>query len=1653
MTSYVSPVPLFLSLAERAILRAIGVPANLAGALPALATARHCLVQATQTSPHKVWDEWLTVSGLLQTKLREVAAQHPKVSLPAAGARTTADQFARLHRPPSPEAGHSHLASLLAHSIVGACGIASEVSISFIEGACTLSHIQAGQTRAHQSWKKLSENNLLNRKLLQEIAEDLTLANPAGTFAAAAARALELILVAPSFIEQQKNHPVEEAEDREIPRPGTAGNTSESSGGLNKNDTPANEEVLAPIDNIPTVAGRMVLADASPQSHKFGLDSRDSLPLEEFARITRLCAAELGTSGAQGVFAVLALVSAVTGATDAFALNLPFAPTTSIWIQQDCTSWCWDFNEYKYSPAMSNARPLQPVIVPLPQSLAHCLQKLRIQFPAAANLGELLAQRLGKDVPLEEFRIWLRSKEPSPHPAYRARFARSISIAWLQITGSDMGAAMGSCSFAASAPAALYYFGPRDTLQYERATQVFKKLGLGPPAAQALTGERVGCQKVLDAPALTEGWRQLAQDIDTYRLKLQGSNVADLPICNGLMVLVTSAFVVMTASRGSNLERLTFMSLYSHAEVIVVNDKDEGGRRTGRLLPRTDSVGYLLDICAWIHKQLAPSAIHAGHEPVAVQWQSAASDALVSTPVTTTQVAETLKKYFGNVDVNFARSAWVTNLDEAGCDRWLIRALTGHARDTTRTSSPAFDIPPLQFARKLRIEMERVGQIMFGSACVKTQPCCPTLQMQFPVLKQTDTAPRFMVEDTRTLLDDLEDKTLMGWRFVHRFRAAFVQGDIDSSAAVLAVLSLKVMDLLPTAQLCLDVVTDPQKFLRSYGSQPGVLWSRAHFTHPTWLPIDATTKRLLDLVAQDPPTSQSNLARLVNRKLADIEPGWPHEATTTGCFELDRAVRQFVRIEFPPSLAALMREDVPAPTLSHLSLQRLSGGDVSPVAAVGVPSPSLRQVHAPRSTTAGNLAWLRRKVAGFTSTDRKLGEARKRAVDLRTLIQEEFQPSTSYAAWIAAWVLDELNASAQQKPGALAITSLYTYLSVLASGLGTGDENIGDPMDWGDEEWLAWFDRLKKTTTSQDERLAEHVRSAVARLVRNLYKRGHFVSWEVRRHLIPDESPGKSGSASSTLILDSDFSTVERLAHKWLENEPLDLLIFQSRLLVHRRVPSRTGEVSSLRLNLLTQEGRLVFERAGFLLHKNDYAIRTVLLSAEVAEQLRSLRDALERSYLGKPQFLLRGIGDPAGSARDVRLLTMFSNALKLATGDVAAKPHSIRARTMQDMTWPDWIARVTEMMTLGISPAACAGWVSQLQTDPIRLVQACTVAGHSGLRAALGNYLAAWPLIMRLHVQALRVAIPPASGLVERLGVKKNTFAKAKSRTDTVTFCGWSWLHTTLRKANEELEPQSDRKALAAVAPHPQQRSTDQTTPQHAQLEKGICSHEPSETKRVRTEIAPPATPSSYLYSMAYLTARVLEIPKEQAMEFARIGLRDAGILDAILPADQEAQTLVRRARGGPGDRGRVGNQRLLMGQYPDLIDCGWQLLHLAHSITYGKALLACMTGAQTGIVMRQFDLSKLWTELAKDCPPSLSVQVRRAPRYLSRAELEQLQALAPILIFRPDREIGIQPVVSMGLRGRENRVVGSRATSVLRCALLARIAINESQGAIRGD
>jgi hypothetical protein len=314
--------------------------------------------------------------------------------------------------------------------------------------------------RRAEIWDELLDTDLLKLDVVKKIKESAA-AGPATEFLTAVIALLTTAPISPSLVVDGpvRVHPDDASSGSRIPQPQGAAEAQV------EDDADGSSDQTQKRDLEPDVRSRLQRADWSSPAEKLGLSDRDHLLTADLAQVTQNLATSVrhGTRRDQG-FAVFAIVQLVTGCTDEIAEKLEFSPRRSIWLDLDMRSWAWDFTVYRdaLGPPNGSIREPEPIYIPWPALIDPLIQTGAAKTPAPQNLADLICRITGEaSLDLNEFRRFLIRCGNASHPAYRGRFARSLFNAYLDVTGSDMTAALATCSFAGTAPSALAYYGPR----------------------------------------------------------------------------------------------------------------------------------------------------------------------------------------------------------------------------------------------------------------------------------------------------------------------------------------------------------------------------------------------------------------------------------------------------------------------------------------------------------------------------------------------------------------------------------------------------------------------------------------------------------------------------------------------------------------------------------------------------------------------------------------------------------------------------------------------------------------------------------------------------------------------------------------------------------------------------------------------------------------------------------------------------------------------------------------------------------------------------------------------------------------------------------------------------------------------------------------
>lgn len=1614
--------PVFSSTA-RALLSAAGTNDKLDGSALAMRVLSSSIAAAALIWPDQGHKSWIEICQEIQQILRSPNLSGAESLKFASAPKLPSDLFELVVActVPSIQSGPAFESfALLGRVIIQSAAKNQILPIAIVKGFTTLGLARKGKGRRSPEWSSLLDASFVDSRDLRKVRLTLRPDSPPLAFVDTAIAILETLTLPPPA-------PVSITP--------AAGNSQEAFG-LHEaaNHTPvvddqadvtSKSDEVQRQESVPDISARLASADYSGFAEKLGIPHRDHLLVSDLADITTELRGHLmaGTPIAQG-HALLATMSLVTGCTDDAALELGFSPGHSIWLDLAKGAWAWDFNVYKLSTSDPRDANVQAVFCAWPAILDAVLALAWQKNPDARTLKDLvLAIQCRSSFDLPEFRKFLRGCGHSSHPPLRGRFARSLAYAYLEVTGSDMTSAILCGFFTATAPAALFYFGPNYQTLVARTSQVYERLGLGPPSHLFNERGRAGCLFVLPPSVLQSGWGLLTDAINRARLAAFAATAPAVRVdhCNRWLALVAAAFIIQTAHRSTRLECLTAGALFTHPDALIVLDKDEVDRAQPRLIPKTQVVDKLLKSALECHRVVeslaqpgTPRVVREWRfsDHVFVQWKFLRT-LLEKEVMSTSLIASITGKYFQSRS-NFGRSQWVTYLDEFGCNRWLIRALTGHTRDVTRVSGAYLDVPPLTVAIRLRMEMEKVGHHLFGETDITAaEAAAPTFRLSMTRPRATHQMVIGPVPDPRTILEPLTIDTLAEWKLATRIRADLLAGRVNASAEVLAVLHLIYIDLMPNLAVCIDAVKGTNDVLEEIGNQAGLYWKRDYFIHRTWLPIQSTTARLLNQTGDKTISATALIAKTCSAIRERGYGTWP--LNDGKCWEaLGLTADGFRRLSFPPSMSMVSDPGVAAPCLSITSLRRLAGEPANEILQIPIQRPA-RQI---AGRKAEDSRFLVATLGKYASTVDRHGEKGARAIKCLKVLDEYDAPWSPFIHWIKTFVVDELQRSRARLDDSLQISSILTYCSTLLCSQDKIDKEV-DPAEWTDSEWWSWAmqvnqesktDAKPSSGNESDGHFHDRAKFALAAMVRSLQRRQEYVPFSVTSKLGFASKVMPHGSASSCLILSEDHPRSLIILREWYAEHPADFALVEGRSMISTMVPMRTGDSSSLSTNCLTPNGGLVIERAGYNVHKTQNAIRVVPLGEMQAGLFRAKLIELD-TYFGARPLLFRGDGSPAAGLRDQRLAADWSTALKCATGDHSARPHSVRAATLQEIAWPGWERLAAALLNGAASASVCRAWTDVQASDWTRLARAAAMSGQGDLRSAAGNYLAGWHLLHGIHASASLADLNPGAVFLQQLGIKDDAFRQARSRalrqsTPSISgnsFDAWRWVTAQIMGS----------KTLSAAVPA--KKAAQQDSVKATPLKQDDVA--PAGAERVRQELS-------------YLTLRTLGLTSQMALEKTGVPLSSTTALESVLPAESSIAQAVARARQGPEQRAQAAHVRMAESENGWL--CMSWLLYMNfrdYKLMQQLFFRDSLESANPSVVLRQ---------VASSIPTAFSLQAQLGAAHVSPADLSALAALSPALTIVTNPRIGARPVVSVHLRHTKNLVVSARLTALARIHFL---------------
>uniref|UniRef100_UPI0025E353B0 hypothetical protein n=1 Tax=Rhodoferax sp. OV413 TaxID=1855285 RepID=UPI0025E353B0 len=355
---------------------ALHVPEDLSGIASALSAASDCLNLAASHFYDQNLFEWKSVADDLRAAFSEQAATGSADAArwyrPSSTDGTAQSRLATWRRSVSPGELERKLSILIGRTIAAAATTNARVSPALIEGANILRNTQRGKGRRSHTWNTLLTLDLLDGTGIAHLCESIDPRAVHFSFLSAALHVLRSPIYSPyrHIQEVVTGASLDKSSiDSGLLRQPNDKETTDSDAAT----VPASEESPQKRDDLlPDIGSRLASSDYTSFSEKLGFVTRDYIDSDDLSLMTRQLVKHLESRNKpQSAYAVLALVSLLTGCTDFLAVKLRFEPGHSIWLNIDCSVWCWAFSAYRSKQDDPNEPATgEPISVALPGNLA-----------------------------------------------------------------------------------------------------------------------------------------------------------------------------------------------------------------------------------------------------------------------------------------------------------------------------------------------------------------------------------------------------------------------------------------------------------------------------------------------------------------------------------------------------------------------------------------------------------------------------------------------------------------------------------------------------------------------------------------------------------------------------------------------------------------------------------------------------------------------------------------------------------------------------------------------------------------------------------------------------------------------------------------------------------------------------------------------------------------------------------------------------------------------------------------------------------------------------------------------------------------------------------------------------------------------------------
>lgn len=1345
-------------------------------------------------------------------------------------------------------------------------------------------------------------------------------------------------------------------------------------------------------------------------------------------------------------FALFACLSLASGLPANLLLRVNLTPNTDLWFDPAGGTLHWCLlrvldNELAKELSHDRLESRHIVDIWLPLLVAGTARQLVENHRDAISIGELLTGSREEDEQLkflDAYREWLTSLGPSSlHRVYDARWARSLGQVY-RFVANDSVAAFMSLDFEECATGMLHYLKFTSGFVHGKTEAAYLKLGLGPPVPLSECSRAIGSSGAMNFEQFLQGLSTLLSDRAELLLALNSaesiSTCCDIynqiNDCDHLLELC------LTGGRDKHFERLTWGQLHGHPKYILKADKDLENYTKFRLLPVHAVLRASLDLhveasevfCRRVealggHSRSPRGRNFDDRSPHRVFFARANQIIkegrcyILRSLVSRTSLEQVCEKYL-NGQLNVGRHTILTHAAQTQTDPWLWKCLSGHHRGFVEPFSDGMGVSP----RRAMALLEHAVDEMFAPL-MKALPQTAkrgTLSLLDLTGRLPDPSQKPAIGaamQSRLLRAPFDGYTLPAARVIDHLSQLLSTGCGPEHRGARLLLNLHVVNWVRLAD-CELVWQSPAPFLSASVGCGCVTWRRPNTSSEYRVPLAPSTLIAMgDLHTRHPRDWQTDCTEAA-RWLRFVLPrlSWSsNDATVLG--QLDALLIRWMRVHLPPLVLAVVDPVSISPTASTATFCALVNGHLPEALdqeVLVLPRPKPRGVSNIRKGTSA-FQQLVALVHEHADPATHKGEDWQLMKDLAGAASEIDVSGDLSAPAMRDCILAEAELWKGSKGGRIQVSTFSTYLYLLNPALAHICP-IHNLKEWFDE-WRGLMAYLIVQPGEQNREKTEALNAqrltAAKRILGTLSRCG----FSIPSDLFEGQEAAKRGqrprdSAASVVLGYAHRVRCRNLMTSHFDYDPL--LSELAGLYTDLRFEGglRSLECAVLPIEAIDDLGRLVVTTDGFSSLKSDNARRFVFLTSELTEMFKSTTKLVKASHPGAKWLFL--FEDREDWTLVVNIEKAFSAALKQATGDSKAVPHSARSVRALACILPKWEHHLGAMLQ-GTSDLPeflefeghILEWGFELLASILR------ETGHSHPLTYLKYYFALGDLVLGFLNQAQLLRFGNVASLIGNARPEyRSAFVKARQRGGT-SFHEVQWL----------IKKELQRTALPSLA-----------MPARASLV-------PSKQLATPTQGLVRATKCS---KIAYLAARFAGHPSTSAAHDFEVETVAARELERLLQCQVDI-ALMARHQGQPSSRGLKAEVSFLKSR------AGYRLVQSIEAVEKNLLVgfLEDLSPKRTyKSVSPTLDLLKvrLLRYLAV-LPPELGLLIQFSPSGLPPEALQQIAQLSPRLhLGSGDSDLGRRPRLSLVHQDAPaNLVLRARRTSGVRCVLASTLLLNQ--------